>query len=379
MRTRYLYVGLILSMVLFLLGCANQPTLTISEENWGALDDGRPVSLFTLTNQEGVTAQITNYGGTLVSVKWADKNGEVEDVLLGHRTLEGYLEDNPYFGGIIGRYANRIDEGQFALDGESYQLATNDGPNHLHGGDKGFDKVVWDAQTFQEADSVGVRLRYVSADGEENYPGEVTVEVTYSLNSNDELRLDYAATTDEKTIINLTSHPYWNLAGQGAEPVLDHIMMINADHFTPIDETLIPTGKIRSVEGTPFDFTEPTKIGKRIDADNQQIEYGNGYDHNWVLNQDEPGEMVLACRISEEESGRILEVMTTEPGLQFYSGNFLDGSITGKDGEMYEYREAVVVEAQHFPDSPNHPNFPSTVLNPGEEYSQTTIYKFITE
>ncbi len=379
MGKRFTPIGAILLLTIILAGCGGEDSLSVDRETWGYLSDGRPVSLYTLENARDVTVQISNYGGTLVSVQWPDANGRIADVLLGYYDLEGFLENNPYFGGIIGRYANRIDEGMFTLNGQRYTLATNDGPNHLHGGEQGFDKRVWDTEPITGRDSVGVRLRYVSPDMEEGYPGELTNEVTYTLNNRNELRLEYAATTTEPTIVNLTNHPYWNLAGQGNGKVLDHRMMINANQFTPIDSTLIPSGEIRDVAGTPFDFREPTAIGARINQETSQLRYGNGYDHNWVLNKSEPGVLTLACRVSEHNTGRVLEIYTTEPGLQFYSGNFLDGSITGKNNEVYEYREALVLEAQHFPDSPNHPDFPSTVLEPGEHYTQTTIYKFLTD
>lgn len=379
MGNKFLALGVVFLMAISLAGCGGQNSLTVNEETWGHLPDGRPVSLYTLANVRDVTVQISNYGGTLVSVQWPDAGGQSADVLLGYYDLAGYLDNNPYFGGIIGRYANRIDEGMFTLNGQTYRLATNDGPNHLHGGEQGFDKRVWNAEPITGRDSIGVRLRYVSPDMEEGYPGELTTAVTYTLNNDNELRLDYAATTTEPTVVNLTNHPYWNLAGQGNGTILDHRMMINANQFTPIDSTLIPTGELRSVAGTPFDFREPTAIGARINQGTPQLRYGNGYDHNWVLNKPEAGALTLACRVTDDGTGRVLEVYTTEPGLQFYSGNFLDGSITGKNNETYEYREAMVLEAQHFPDSPNHSSFPSTVLKPGEQYTQTTIYKFTTD
>jgi len=361
-----------------LAGCGKQGALSVQEETWGHLPDGRPVSLYTVTNANNITVQISDYGGTLVSVKWPDARNHIDDVLLGYYHLNGYLKNNPYFGGLIGRYANRIAKGRFTLDGQQYTLATNDGPNSLHGGDKGFNQRMWEAEPITGRDSTGVRLRYISPDMEEGYPGKLTVEVEYSLNNDNELRLDYTATTTKKTVVNLTNHAYWNLKGQGNGTILDHLMMMNADQFTPIDSTLIPTGELRDVAGTPFDFRQPTAIGTRIHQENRQLRYGNGYDHNWVLNKPRAGALTLACRVTEKSTGRVLEVYTTEPGLQFYSGNFLDGTIHGKDNKVYEHRGAFVLEAQHFPDSPNHPNFPSTVLEPGEQYTQTTIYKFTT-
>lgn len=378
MNRNVIWKGLMILFMASAIGCSNQSGLSVTEESWGNMPDGRPVSLFTLTNKNNVTLQITNYGGYFVSAKWADKNGKIDDVLLGHYSLDGYLDasQNPYFGGIIGRYANRIAKGKFSLDGKQYTLATNDGPNSLHGGNQGFDKRLWQAEKIEGPDSVGVLLKYTSADMEEGYPGKMDVTVEYSLNNNNELRLDYKATTDKKTVVNLTNHPYWNLKGQGQGTVLNHLMMINADNFTPIDSTMIPTGEIRPVEGTPFDFRKPTAIGARINEDNQQLKYGKGYDHNWVLNKPAPGTMTLAARVVEPTTGRTLEVHTTEPGIQFYSGNFLDGTINGKNGATYEHRGAFVLETQHYPDSPNQPNFPSTVLNPGDTYTQTTIYTF---
>ncbi len=307
-----------------------------------------------------------------------DRNGNLGDIALGYDSLEGYLEATPYFGAIIGRYGNRIGEGQFTLDGETYQLATNDGPNHLHGGVQGFDKVVWDAKPVEAADGVALEFTYISPDGEEGYPGALDAKVTYTLTNDNRLIFDYEATTDAPTPVNLTQHTYFNLAGHGGGDILGHEVMINADTFTPVSQTLIPTGELRPVEGTPFDFRTPTAIGERIDADNEQIRFGPGYDHNFVLNDDAASvdAPVLAARVYEPNSGRVMEVLTTEPGLQFYSGNFLDGSITGKDGVTYERRSGFCMETQHFPDSPNKPDFPSTILRPGELYKTRTVYAF---
>jgi aldose 1-epimerase len=348
---------------------------TIGKQAFGQTTDGTPVELHTLTNDKGVEARIMTYGGIVVSLKVPDRNGKSGDVVLGYDNLQGYLKDNPYFGALIGRYGNRIAKGQFTLDGKAYQLAQNNGENHLHGGVVGFDKVVWNAKEVSTQDGIALHLSYVSHDGEEGYPGNLPVTVVYTLTDNNELRIDYSATTDQKTIVNLTNHAYFNLAGAGQGDILEHQMMLNADRFTPVDQGLIPTGELRSVKGTPMDFTKPTPIGARIDQKDEQLIFGLGYDHNWVLNGGD-GKLALAARVSEPTTGRVMEVYTTEPGMQFYSGNFLDGTITGKAERVYYKRYGFCLEAQHFPDSPNKPNFPSVVLNPGQKYSQTTIYKF---
>jgi aldose 1-epimerase len=342
--------------------------------------DGQEVRVFTLRNANGVEARVTNYGGIIQTLRVPDREGQFADVVLGFDSLSGYMaEGNPYFGSIIGRYGNRIAGAEFALDGETYALAQNNGPNSLHGGDRGFDKVVWDVEPFQRAGEEGLIFRYTSPSGEEGYPGTLETTVTYTLNDDDELIFDYHAVTDEATPVNLTQHSYFNLAGHDAGDILDHVVMIDAGYFTPVDSTLIPTGELRPVEGTPFDFTEPTAIGARIDADNRQIGYGPGYDHNFVLRREGPAEEPqLAARVTEPTSGRVMEVLTTEPGLQFYTGNFLDGTLTGKGGVVYEHRTGFAMETQHFPDSPNQPDFPSTILRPGEEYTSRTIYRFTT-
>jgi aldose 1-epimerase len=337
--------------------------------------DGRQVSLFTLRNPRGMEARVTNYGGIITHLFVPDRDGNMDDVVLGYDSLAGYLEASPYFGSIIGRYGNRIAGGTFALDGVTYDLARNNGPNHLHGGLKGFDKVVWEAEPFERSGARGIVFSYTSEDGEEGYPGTLRARVTYTLTDNDELIFDYHATTDKPTPVNLTQHTYFNLEGHNTGDILDHEMMINADRFTPIDSTLIPVGELRPVEGTPLDFRQPEAIGTRIDQDDEQIRFGLGYDHNFVLNG-EAGQMKLVGRVYEPASGRVLEVRSTEPGVQFYSGNFLDGSITGKDGAVYAYRNGFCLETQHFPDSPNQPDFPDTILRPDEEYSSRTIYSF---
>ena len=348
----------------------------ITKDSFGTTKDGAAVDLYTLTNETGMTAKITNYGGILVSLTAPDKDGQFADIVLGFDTIGEYEEKSPYFGCITGRYANRIAKGTFVLDGVTYdKLAINNGPNALHGGLKGFDKVVWTAAVAGDS----LVLHYISADGEEGYPGKLNVTVTYTLND-DELRIDYAATTDKPTVCNLTNHSYFNLAGHdaGAEAQAAHKMMINGDAFTPIvDEGAIPTGEIRLVSGTPMDFTSPKTIGAQINDDDAQLKYGAGYDHNWVLNKNAEGELSLAARTTDPASGRVMETWTTEPGVQFYSANYLDG-FTGKGGAVYPRRSAFCLETQHYPDSPNHPEFPSTVLRPGEKYQSTTIYKFLT-
>jgi aldose 1-epimerase len=350
------------------------PTYEVSE--FGITDDGEAAQLYRLTNQHGMTVAITNYGGIVTSVWVPDRAGNMADVVLGYDELDDYVAGSPYFGAIVGRYGNRIANGRFTLDGVEYTLAVNNGPNHLHGGIKGFDKVVWDAEPYAESEEVGVRLSYTSAATEEGYPGTLDVFVTYALTNNDELRIEYAAETDQATVINLTHHGYFNLAGHASGDILAHELMLAADRFTPVDESLIPTGELREVAGTPMDFRSPFVIGERIDSDDEQIRFGGGYDHNWVLNG-EAGTLRLAARVSEPNSGRVMEVLTTEPGIQFYAGNFLDGSNVGKGGAPYNHRNGFSLETQHFPDSPNRPEFPSTVLRPGERYESTTIYRFL--
>ena len=347
--------------------------MNIHKKFYGAVQSGTPVDLYTLTNDHGVEVKITNYGGIVVSVRTPDRNGKFDDIVLGFDTLEEYLGPHPFFGVLVGRYANRIAHGKFTLKGKEYALAKNVDENHLHGGVKGFDKVVWEAESASVSDEVSLRLTYLSKDGEEGYPGNLTAEVVYTLTNDNELRIDYAATTDQTTVLNLTNHSYFNLAGQGDN--LNHVMMINADRFTPIDGTLIPTGELRSVEGTPLDFRQPTPIGARIEQEDDQLRFGGGYDHNWVINGT-PGELRLAARVTEPSTGRVLEVHTTQPGMQFYSGNMMPETITGRGGQVYPWRGALCLETQHFPDSPNQPNFPSTVLEPGERFHEVTVFKF---
>lgn len=347
----------------------------ISREVFGKTADGKGVYIFTLRNSKGMEARITNYGGILVSLLVPDRSGIPGDVVLGYDSLAQYVRDNPYFGCIVGRYGNRIAKGKFTLDGKDYTLATNNGPNHLHGGAKGFDKVVWTPKEVRGKTGPSLELTYLSRDGEEGYPGNLSVKVIYTLTDKNELRISYTATTDKPTIVNLTHHSYFNLAGAGAGDILGHELMINADRFTPIDSTLIPTGELKSVRGTPMDFTTPTAIGARIGEKDPQLIRAGGYDHNFVLVKKGTG-LGLAARVSDSSSGRVMEVLTTEPGLQFYSGNFLDGHNVGKGGKKYEHRYGFCLETQHFPDSPNKPQFPSSRLNPGETYRSETLYRF---
>lgn len=346
----------------------------IKKQAFGVTANGEAVELYTLTNANGLEARIMTYGGTVVSLRVPDRHGKLGDIVLGYDTLEGYLKNSPYFGSIIGRYGNRIGKGSFSLNGKQYRLPKNNGENTLHGGIKGFDKVVWKAKEVNSKNGVGLALTYLSQDGEEGFPGTLSVTVVYTLTNNNELKIQYSATTDQTTVVNLTHHSYFNLAVEGG--ILKHELMINAKTFTPVDSGLIPTGELRSVNGTPMDFNRSTVIGARIDQQDEQLTLGKGYDHNWALNST-TGRLALAARVYEPTSGRVMEVSTTEPGLQFYSGNFLDGSITGKGGQVYKQRYGFCLETQHFPDSPNKPAFPSTLLKPGQRYKSTTIYKFL--
>jgi aldose 1-epimerase len=349
--------------------------MNIQTQPFGKLPDGTAVELYTLSNESGMIVQIMTYGGIITSLRVPDREGNLGDVVLGYDSLDGYLTRNPYFGCIVGRFANRIAGGRFALDGVDYQLAVNNGPNHLHGGLVGFDKRVWRAATGRSDGAICLALSYLSRDGEENYPGNLYVTVTYTLMRDNALRISYRARTDKPTILNLTNHTYFNLAGVG--DILDHEVMINADRFTPVNEALIPTGDLQPVEGTPLDFRQPMRIGARINDPHEQIARAGGYDHNFVVNGT-PGELRLAARVYEPTRGRVLEVRTTEPGVQFYTGNFLDGTISGKGGVVYARRSGLCLETQHFPDSPNQPTFPSTVLRPGENFHSTTVFTFST-
>jgi len=337
--------------------------------------DGKPVFVYTLSNANGMEVRAMSYGAIIVSLRARDRDGRPDDIVLGFDVLDGYLAGHPYFGAIVGRYGNRIAKGRFELDGKTYQLATNNGPNHLHGGARGFDKVVWEAEPFDRDGQSGVVFTHTSPDGDEGYPGTLNVRVTYTLTPANELIVDYDATTDRATPINLTQHSYFNLAGAGTGDILDHQLTLDADRFTPVDATLIPTGEVAPVEGTPFDFRRPTAIGARIGADHVQLKNGTGYDHNWVLSRSGGG-LVHAARLLEPTTGRTLDVSTTEPGVQFYSGNFLDGKLTGRSGHVYKQRYGLCLETQHFPDSPNHQHFPSTILRPGERYRSSTVFAF---
>ncbi len=344
---------------------------SVQKSEFGRMPDGTEVDLYTLSNG-GITAKVTNYGAILTELIVPDRNGKAGDVVLGFKDLKGYLAGHPFFGSTVGRVANRVAGGKFTIDGKTYTLAVNNGPNSLHGGTKGFDKAVWKAEVVPGSNDPAVRFSHLSPDGDEGYPGNLSVSVTYTITNQDELRIDYTATTDKATPINLTNHSYFNLGGPASGSVLEHELMINADSYTMADETLIPTGKIAPVEGTPLDFRKPTPIGARID----QVEAGTrGYDHNFVLKGDGK-EPRLAARVRDPKSGRVMEVLTTEPGVQLYTGNHLDGSLTGKGGVSYKKHGAFCLETEHFPDSINHPEFPSTVLRPGETYRQTTIYRF---
>jgi aldose 1-epimerase len=343
--------------------------MTIKQKHFGTTPGGCEIHLFTLTNSQGMEVSIINYGGIVTTIKVPDRTGRVEDVVLGHDTLEGYLNRSRFFGALIGRYANRIARGRFVLHGIEYSLGINNGVNHLHGGFKGFDKVVWLSEELTE----GLRLTYFSQDGEENYPGNLRAKVSYSLSEANELRVEYQAETDQDTIVNLTNHSYFNLAGGGT--ILDHELTIEADAFTPVDHTLIPCGEIRNVKETPFDFTSPTPVGMRINTDDEQLWFAGGYDHNFVLRTAPAGVRKVAS-LHDPKTGRLLEISTEQPGIQFYSGNYLDGSIIGKGGRAYVKYSGCCLETQHFPDSPNHPNFPPTVLRPGKEYRHTTVFKF---
>ena len=383
--TKALKSNLVLIMVIViclgsLSGCMGlQKGTSITKDSFGKMPDGTGVDIYTLVNKNGCEVRITNYGGIIVSLKVPDKDGNLGDVMLGRDSVEDYIANNgPYLGALIGRYGNRIAKGQFELDGKTYTLANNDnGINHLHGGKVGFDKVLWTAKEISEGGAPGLELTYFSKDGEEGYPGNLTVTVKYIWTNKNELKIEYKANTDKPTVVNLTSHGYFNLAGKG--DILAHQLMINADKMTPVDSGLIPTGEETEVAGTPFDFRTLKAIGKDIAADDQQIKYGPGYDHNFVLNKKKWGEMSLAAEVYDPSTGRDMEVWTTEPSLQFYSGNFLDGKITGKGGWVYNKHAALCLESQHNPDSPNNDQWPTTTLRPKQTYKTTTVYKFLTK
>lgn len=353
-------------------GCSASGGGSITKQPFGKTQNGTAVDLYTLKNANGVEVRITNYGGIVTHYIAPDKNGKMGDVVLGYDSVTEYEKDSPYFGCLVGRYGNRIAKGKFSLNGQTYTLATNNGPNALHGGLKGFDKVVWTAKAIEGAEP-SLELTYLSKDGEEGYPGNLSVKAVYTLTKDNGLKLEYTATTDKDTVVNLTQHSYFNLKGSGE--ILGHELMLNASAFTPVDATLIPTGEIRKVAGTPFDFTKPTAIGARIGAQDEQLKFGGGYDHNWVIDQKKPGELTLAARVTEPTTGRVLEVLTTEPAVQFYCGNFLDGKLKGKYGVVYGHRTGFCLEPQHYPDSPNQSSFPTVVLKPGQTYRNTIIFR----
>ena len=378
-------------LVLFLLPLAIFGTLVttsqaqkpaVAREPFGKMPDGAPVERFTLRNAKGVELKAISYGGIITSLRVPDRTGKLDDIVLGFDRIDDYLKDHPFFGAIIGRYGNRIGKAQFALDGKTYKLAANNGPNHLHGGTKGFDKVLWTVAPV--AGSNALTFSRTSKDGEEGYPGNLRVRVTYTLTDNNELVVDYHATTDKPTPVNLTQHSYFNLAGAGSGDVLGHELTLHASRYTPVDATLIPTGELAPVAGTPFDFRTPTRIGARIGEPNAQLKHAGGYrklggyDHNWVLDR-KNGELFHAARVHEPTTGRVLDVHTTEPGVQFYSGNFLDGTVKGKGGRTYGHRGGLCLETQHFPDSPNQPRFPSIILRPGTTYRSRTVFAFSTQ
>jgi aldose 1-epimerase len=347
----------------------------VKKQSYGNMPDGTPVDRYRLTNSNGMEASLITYGGALESLTAPDRKGAFADVVLGMETLDGYRAQTAWFGALIGRYGNRIGGAQFALEGKTYQLPKNDGPNTLHGGSHGFGKQVWQAREVTSTEGPAVEFTYVSKDGEEGFPGTLTTTVVYTLTNKNELKIDYTATTDKATVVNLTNHAYFNLKGAGVGDILDHEVTIEASRFTPVDATLIPTGELRAVKDTPFDFTKRAAIGARIGSDDQQIQVGHGYDHNWVLDKTGAG-LTKAAEVFEPASGRVMQVWTTEPAMQFYTGNFLDGKLAGKGGKVYAHRGGFCMETQHYPDSPNHPAFPSTEVKPGATYHTTTVYSF---
>ena len=367
--------------LLFLVYCFNAKGAErrIQVSNFGQTKSGDTVCRFVLTNTKGVEAVVISYGAALVSLQAPDRNGKSADIVLGYDSLDGYEQDQSFFGATIGRYGNRIAGGQFTLDGTVFHLPKNDGPNSLHGGSRGFNKRIWTGVDRSRADAQVLELTYTSQDGEEGYPGTLKVQVTYTLPAEaNELRIDYSATTDKDTVVNLTNHSYFNLSGVASQEILEHRLLLRALEFTPVDSTLVPTGELRAVCCGPFDFRKATAIGARINQGDEQLKFGKGYDHNWVLERTDKGGLQVAAEVFEPTSGRVLEVLTTEPGIQFYSGNFLDGTVRGKGGQLYGHRTGFCLETQHFPDSPNHQNFPSTVLRPGQVYRTTTVFRLTT-
>ncbi|MBI1282148.1 MAG: galactose-1-epimerase [Anaerolineaceae bacterium] len=361
---------------------ATSPTFakaSITKTVYGKTGDGKEVNEYTLTNSNGAEVKIITYGGIITSLRVPDRNGNLDNIVLGFNKLVDYETKNPYFGALIGRYGNRIANAKFALDGKDYTLAANNGSNSLHGGNKGFDKVVWEAKEVSGDANVGLELSYLSSDGEEGYPGNLTVKVVYTLTADNAIKIDYTAATDKATVVNLTHHSYFNLGGNGSGPIYNEVLQVNADKYTPVDATLIPTGELADVTGTPFDFRNPKTIGSGIRSGDEQVVLGRGYDHNFVLNRADKTALEKAAYLYDPATGRGMEVWTTEPGLQFYTGNFLDGTLVGSSGGMYRQGEGLCLETQHFPDSPNHSAFPSTELKPGDTYQSTTIYKFVVD
>ena len=373
MLTALLLVGM---MVMLQLPATAEAKSIMKKQPFGKTSDGRDVDLYTLTNKKGMEVAITNFGGIIVTLRVPDRKGKFDDVVLGYDSVDGYLTNKAFFGALIGRYGNRIGHGKFTLNGTAYTLPKNDGDNTLHGGPEGFNKRLWTAKDVSGPKGQALELTYLSADGEEGFPGNLSAKVVYTLTDQNELTIAYSATTDKETVVNLTNHSYFNLAGQGNGDILSHQLMIRGDHITPVDDALIPTGELQPVKGTLFDFTHATAIGARINQDDPQLKVGKGYDHNWALNAHGSRTPVLAAEAYEPTTGRVLQILTVEPGVQFYSGNFLDGTITGKGGKVYKHRYGFCLETQHFPDSPNQPKFPSTTLKPGQTYSTTTVFKF---
>jgi aldose 1-epimerase len=352
------------------------PAASVTRASFGVAPDSTPVDVYTLVNAHGIRARILTYGGIIQVLETPDRAGKLDDVVLGFDDMQGYVKSSPYFGAIVGRYGNRIARGRFTLDGKTYTLAINNGPNALHGGIKGFDKVVWAAQQFKSDSGVGLVLTHTSPDGDEGYPGTLRAKVTYTLTDRDELAIDYEATTDKATPVNLTNHTYWNLAGDGKRDILGHVLTLESSAIVPVDSTLIPTGKLMPVAGTPFDFRTPTAIGARIEDPHAQLRYGKGYDHTFVLDGARENGLAHAAHVAEPTTGRTLDIYTTEPGVQFYSGNFLDGSAVGKHGHVYQRRYGLALETHHYPDSPNQPSFPNVILRPGQTYRTRTVYRF---
>ncbi|MCP5382802.1 MAG: galactose mutarotase [Kordiimonadaceae bacterium] len=374
---KYIFCPAIVGAFLSLVSCmTNEKLDRISVKQFGVLDDGRSVQVYTLKNSTGSSIDILDLGGIITAINVPDREGHLADIALGFDNAKQYLTDSPYMGALVGRYANRIARGKFSLDGNDYTLAINNIGNALHGGIVGFDKKIWQSTARTTDDAAMLTLTLLSSDGDEGYPGALTATVTYTFDDQNRLTIAYHATTDKATVINLTNHSYFNLNGHNAGSILDHVMMIKAGTYTPVDETLIPTGEMAPVNGTVFDFESPKPIGRDIGAGEQQIQFGLGYDHNWVLEKSAPNDFELAATVYSPKSGRMINLYTDQPGLQFYTGNFLDGTVAGKENANYQKRGAFCLETQHFPDSPNHPNFPTTVLRPGETYETTTVFEF---